>query len=210
MRPNKNNLDNLIKELIVGGWLKTPRIIESFSQIKREDFVLEEEKDLAYLNTAQPIGYQQTISQPLVVAFMLELLNPQPGETILDIGIGSGWTAALLAFLVQPAGKIIAIDIIPELVEFAQKNVEKYNFVKKGMIKFLRADGKQGYEKEAPYDKILVSASALAMPQKLFQQLKIGGKMVLALKESIVLIEKISQSDYRKQEFPGFVFVPLV
>ena len=209
-----NNLklsqENLIKELIDTGWLKTPQIIEAFSQIKREDFVLEEEKDWAYINDALSIGYNQTISQPLVVALMIELLSPQPGEKILDIGTGSGWTTALLAYLVKPKGRVIAIDIIPELVEFGEKNVGKYNFVKKGIVQFVCADGKLGYEKEVPYDKILVSASVFEVPEELFKQLKIGGKMVLPLEESIILINKTSQSDYTKQEFPGFVFVPLV
>jgi len=202
--------DNLIKELINTGWLKTPQIIEAFSQIKREDFVLEEEKERAYINNALSINYNQTISQPLVVALMIELLNPQPGEKILDVGSGSGWTTALLAYLVKPKGKIMAIDIIPELVKFGQKNVKKYNFVKKGIVRFFCADGKLGYEKEAPYDKMLISASAFEVPEKLFKQLKIGGKMVLPIEEAIVLIEKTSQDGYRKQEFPGFVFVPLV
>jgi protein-L-isoaspartate(D-aspartate) O-methyltransferase len=202
--------DNLIKELIDTGWLKTPQIIEAFLQIKREDFVLAEEKERAYINDALSIGYNQTISQPLVVALMLELLSPQPGEKILDVGSGSGWTTALLAYLVKPKGKVMAIDIIPELVEFGKKNVEKYSFVKKGIVQFFCADGKLGYEKEALYDKILVSASAFEVPEELFKQLKIEGKMALPIKESIVLIEKTSQNDYLKQEFPGFVFVPLV
>jgi len=206
----KPTQENLITELIASGWLKTPRMIETFSQIKREDFVLEEEKDWAYINDALSIGYNQTISQPLVVVLMIELLSPQSGEKILDIGAGSGWTTAILAYLVKPKGKVIAMDIIPELVEFAKKNVGKYNFVKKGIVQFLCADGKLGYEKESPYDKILVSASAFEVPQELFKQLKIGGKMVLPIEESIVLIEKTSQNDYKKQEFPGFVFVPLV
>lgn len=202
--------DNLIKELIDTGWLKTPQIIKAFSQIKREDFVSEEEKESAYINNALSINYNQTISQPLVVALMIELLSPQSGEKILDIGSGSGWTTALLAYLVKSKGRIIAIDIIPELVKFGQKNVEKYSFVKKGIVQFFCADGKLGYEKEAPYDKILISASAFEVPEELFKQLKIGGKMVLPIAESIVLIKKTSQNDYEKQEFPGFVFVPLV
>jgi protein-L-isoaspartate(D-aspartate) O-methyltransferase len=210
LRNLKSSQDNLIKELTNTGWLKTPQIIEAFSQIKREDFVLEEEKDWAYINDAFSIGYNQTISQPLVVALMIELLSPLSGEKILDIGAGSGWTTGLLAYLVKPKGKVIALDIIPELVEFGKKNVGKYNFVKKGIVQFLCADGKLGYEKEAPYDKILVSASAFEVPQELFKQLKIGGKMILPLEQSIVLIEKTSQNDYKKQEFPGFVFVPLI
>ena len=200
----------LIQEIINLGYLKSPRIIEAFLAIDRKDFVALEYKDEAYLDIPLPIGFGQTISQPLTVAFMLELLQPKQGDKILDIGSGSGWTTALLAYLVKPKGKVIALDIIPELVEFAKKNVGKYNFVKKGIVQFLCADGKLGYEKESPYDKILVSASAFEVPQELFKQLKIGGKMVLPIEESIVLIEKTSQNDYKKQEFPGFVFVPLV
>ena len=107
-------IDSLIKE----GWLKTPRIIKAFREVKRVDFLPKEIKDLAELNEALSIGYGQTISQPLVVAFMLELLQPQPGDKILDVGSGSGWTTALLAQIVGQKGKVIAIDIIPELVEF--------------------------------------------------------------------------------------------
>ncbi|PIW35188.1 MAG: protein-L-isoaspartate O-methyltransferase, partial [Candidatus Nealsonbacteria bacterium CG15_BIG_FIL_POST_REV_8_21_14_020_37_12] len=83
---------NLIDSLIGGGWLKTPRIIEAFRRIKRVDFLPKDLEDLAELNEALPIGYGQTISQPLVVAFMLEQLEPKEGDKILDIGSGSGWT----------------------------------------------------------------------------------------------------------------------
>ena len=89
-------IDNLIQE----GWLKTPRIIEAFRKIKRVDFLPENIKNLAELNEALPIGYGQTISQPLVVAFMLEQLQPEIGDKILDVGSGSGWTSALLGEIV--------------------------------------------------------------------------------------------------------------
>ncbi|MDQ5882761.1 MAG: protein-L-isoaspartate(D-aspartate) O-methyltransferase [Patescibacteria group bacterium] len=200
----------LLKELEAEGWLKTPQIIEAFSQIKREDFVLAEDKDQAYLNDVLPLGFGQTISQPLVVAFMLELLQPSPGEKILDVGSGSGWTTALFSYLVKPKGKVIALEIIKELKDFGEKNVKKYNFVKKGIAQFILGDGKLGYAKEAPYDKILVSASSPEVPPELFQQLKIEGKMVLPLQENISLIQKTSQTDYLKKEYPGFIFVPLV
>ena len=95
----------LIDSLVEQGWLKTPRIIKAFRKIKRIDFLPEDMKDLAELNEALPIGYGQTISQPLVVAFMLELLEPKPGDKILDIGAGSGWTTALLAEIVSQQGK---------------------------------------------------------------------------------------------------------
>ena len=211
---------NLIDSLIEEGWLKTPRIIEAFRKIKRVDFLPREIKDLAELNEALSIGYGQTISQPLVVAFMLELLDPQPGNKILDIGSGTGWTTALLAQIVGQKGKVIAIDIIPELVEFGKKNVEKYNFVKKGRALFICADGSKGYEKEAPYDKILASASAETLPPVWKEQLKIEGRIVTPIGSSIWLFIKKSPSfakategkeaEFEEIEYPGFAFVPLI
>lgn len=200
----------LIFSLVEEGWLKTPNIIRAFLTIKREDFVLDKVKDSAYLNTALSIGFGQTISQPLVVAFMLELLQPQKGEKILDIGSGSGWTTALLAYLVQPTGKVIGIDIKKELITFGENNVKKYNFLRKKIVEFIWSDGKLGYEKYAPYDKILVSASSDTIPSKLLEQLKINGRLVIPIQDTIILVEKLANNKIKTQEFPGFVFVPLV
>ena len=215
-------VDSLIKE----GWLKTPRIIEAFRQIKRVDFLPDDIKDLAELNEALPIGNGQTISQPLVVAFMLELLDPRPGDKILDVGSGSGWTTTLLAEIVtsnkqqEKKGKIIAIDIIPELVEFGKKNTEKYNFVEKGIVEFICADGSKGYQKEAQFDKILASASAREIPKAWKEQLKIGGRIVTPIGSSIWLFIKKTpsfakatagkESEFEEIEYPGFAFVPLI
>ncbi|OIO46467.1 MAG: protein-L-isoaspartate O-methyltransferase [Parcubacteria group bacterium CG1_02_39_15] len=201
---------SLIDSLIEGGWLKTPRIIEAFRKIKRVDFLPKDLEDLAELNEALPIGYGQTISQPLVVAFMIEQLQPQPGDKILDIGSGSGWTAALLAEIVGPEGKVIAIDIISELVEFGRKNIEKYNFVKKGVVQCVCADGSKGYPKEAPFDKILVSATAKELSSAWKEQLKIGGRIVTPINTSIWVFLKKNEKEFTEIEYPGFVFVPLI
>jgi len=217
----------LIENLIQEGWLKTPRIIEVFKKIKRVDFLPEDLKDLAELNEALPISYGQTISQPLVAAFMLEQLQPQRGEKILDIGSGSGWTAALLAEIVGGKGRVVAVDIIPELVGFGKKNVEKYNFVEKGIVKFICADGSKGYKKEAPFDKILVSAAAERVFPAWKEQLKISGRIVTPIGSSIWLFVKKSEGDeaiassspsllrskssvFEEIEYPGFAFVPLI
>ncbi len=198
-----------------------PRIIEAFRKIKRIDFLPEDMKDLAELNEALPIGFGQTISQPLVVAFMLELLEPEEGEKILDVGSGSGWTTALLAEIVGKTGKVIAVEVVPELKEFGEKNVSKYNFlvpyrtcsgagVEMGTAQFICADGSKGYEKEAPYDKILASASAEKLPEPWKRQLKIGGRIVTPIGNSIWLFIKKSESEFQEIEHPGFVFVPLI
>jgi len=218
----------LIDLLIEEGWLKTPEIIEAFKKIKRVDFLPEELaetlshlaprsaspreviKDLAELNEALPIGFGQTISQPLVVAFMLEQLQPQPGDKILDVGSGSGWTTALLAEIVGSKGKVIAIEVIPELMEFGKKNVERYNFVEKGLVEFICADGSKGYKKAAPFDKILCSASAPELSPAWKEQLKIGGRIVTPMGSSIWLFIKKSEKEFEEIEYPGFAFVPLI
>ena len=150
----------LIETLIQEGWLKTPEIIDAFKKISRADFLPEETKKLAEVNEALPIGFGQTISQPLVVALMLEQLQPKSGEKILDIGAGSGWTTALLAQIVGETGKVIAIEIVQDLKRFGEDNVSKYGFIESGRTRFIEGDGSKGLKEESPFDKILVSAAS--------------------------------------------------
>lgn len=202
------SMKQLINNLIGQGYLKTPEIIDAFYKIDRADFIPENLKFDAYVNAPLPIGYGQTISQPLTVAFMLELLEPKKGDKILDVGSGSGWQSSLLARIVGEEGKVIAVERIPELSEFGKDNSEKYNFKN---IEFIIGDGSKGYEKEAPYDKIIVAAAAFdKIPEELKKQLKIGGRMVIPVKNSIWLIIKKEADKFTEKEFPGFVFVPLV
>jgi len=201
---------DLIDSLVKDGWLKTPRIIDAFRKIKRADFMTDDIKNLAELNEPLPIGHGQTISQPLTVAFMLEQLQPEAGDNILDIGSGSGWTSALLAQIVGSDGKVTAIEIIPELKEFGQKNVAKYNFIKKGIAQFICADGSKGYKKQASFDRILASAAGGEVPPAWKEQLKVGGRIVAPVGNSIWTITKKSEKEFEKTEYPGFAFVPLV
>jgi protein-L-isoaspartate(D-aspartate) O-methyltransferase len=200
----------MINDLIRNGYLKSDHIINAFSKISRVEFVPEEIESQADVNIALPIGYGQTISQPMTVAFMLELLDPQAGQNILDVGSGSGWTAAMLSEIAGISGKVIAIERIEELSERGKENVDKYGYVKKGIAEFYSADGSRGFAEKAPYDRILVSASAQSVPQPLKDQLKIGGKMVIPVGNSIIYLEKKSEKDFLQKEFPGFSFVPLI
>jgi len=205
MRENSN--EDLINSLIIERYLKTPVIIAAFRKIDRQDFVRSEDKELAYINESAPIGFGQTISQPLTVAFMLELLQPQAGDKILDIGSGSAWTTALLAFLVGEQGQVLGLERIPELVKFGQENLAKYHFRN---TKILPAGEQLGFSDAAPFDKILVSAAGQEIPEEFTGQLKIGGRLVMPVYNSIWKVDKISEADIKKEEYFGFSFVPLV
>jgi protein-L-isoaspartate(D-aspartate) O-methyltransferase len=190
----------------------TKPIKKAFENINREDFLPSDLKELAQFNEVLPIGYGQTISQPLTVGFMLELLEPKRGDRILDIGAGSGWTTALLSHIVGKGGKVVGLEIIPELAEFGKKNVATYGFIEKGIATYLCQDASQGYSLEAPYDGILVSARLpkKELPRAWREQLKIRGKIVVPIKESIWVFTKKSKQEFMEKEYPGFVFVPFV
>ena len=202
-------MNSLINDLIKNGYLKSDEVIEAFSEINRMDFLPSELEAEAYSDVALPIGYGQTISQPSTVATMLELLEPRLGHNVMDIGSGSGWTTALLAHIVGHSGHVTAIERIDALREWGGKNVGKYDNLK-GVAEFQGGDGVLGFSEKAPYDRILVSASAVEVPKELKKQLKVGGKMVIPVKDSLVYIEKKSAEEFYEEKYPGFAFVPLV
>lgn len=206
----KELIDKLVREDI----LRTEEIINAFYKIKRRDFLKQEFKDQAALDTALPIDCGQTISQPYTVAFMLELLQPRQGDIILDVGSGSGWTTALLAEIVGKRGKVYGIERIKELKKFGEENILKYNFIDKKIVEIFLGDGAKGLPNKKPFDKILVSAASPEIPPPLLEQLKINGRMIIPVEsgqgQDIILIKKTAKDKFEKEKYPGFVFVPLV
>ena len=215
------NINPFVSNLINQGVLKTPRIIEAFKKIDRANFVLPENHDNAYIDAPLPIGERQTISQPYTVAFMIELLQPKSGDKIFEIGFGSGWQTAILAHIVsqesqisnlksQKLGKIFAVERIEKLFKFGTKNISTYSFIEKGIVKTILGDATMGLKKYAPFDKIIAAASAQEIPEEWLTELKIGGRLVMPIRNSIWLYIKKSPQEFDEQEFPGFVFVSLV
>ena len=190
--------------MISAGVLNSKDIIKAFENIDRSDFIKPEYISEAYEDYPLPIGQGQTISQPTTVAFMLELLQPKRGHKILDVGSGSGWTTALLAQIVGRKGKVIGTEIVSDLVKFGQQNLAKYDLPQAKIVK----SNLVGYPEEAPYDRILVSASANKLPKELIEQLASDAIMVLPIESSIFKI-KAKKGKIETEEFPGFSFVPL-
>ncbi len=187
---------------------REPTIRKAFTDINRADFMHPDYKVESYEDYPLPIGFNQTISQPTTVAFMLELLGAQVGETVLDVGSGSGWTTALLASIVGKTGRVLGLEVVPELVTFGQQNLAKYHF-KHAEIR--QAEKKLGSTKDQ-FDRILVNAAGKGKEasEGLLKQLKSQGVMVMPIEESIWRFEKHSDGEIESKEYPGFSFVPLM
>jgi protein-L-isoaspartate(D-aspartate) O-methyltransferase len=183
------------------------RINKAFQQIDRRNFVPPHLRQLAALDGPLPIGYNQTISQPTTVRLMLKWLNVQPTDKVLDIGSGSGWSSALLAYLTGPRGQVWAVERIPALVKFGRANCRRIGLKN---VKFYKAGENYGLAKFAPYDRILVSAAAQQLPHSLLDQLNDGGKLVIPVSYDILEITKINSDKINCITHPGFIFVPLI
>lgn len=182
-------------------------VLEAMSKVPREKFVPQGQKGNAYADYALAISHDQTISQPYVVALMCQLLELEGSEKVLDIGTGSGYQAAVLS---QLAKEVISIEVIPELAESAKQTLKKLNY---NNIKIITGDGRKGAPEYAPFEGIKSAAASLKIPPAWKEQLKLGGHIVLPLKDilyqKLVRLTKTKQG-FEKESFGGVAFVPLV
>ncbi len=185
------------------------QVLKAIEDVHRHLFIPKELEDEAYENYPLDIGHKQTISQPYTTAFMLQALELISNDKVLEIGAGSGWSTALIAFITKP-GKVYSIETIEELSTFARKNIRK---VKLTNVKIITGDGSKGLKKFAPYDKIIVNAACARMPQILIEQLKENGVLVAPIgslyEQEMVKVTKV-KGKVTKEELGGFIFVPLV
>lgn len=182
------------------------RIDKAFQKFPRQLFLPGAMRFLADMDEPLKIGHGQTNSQPSLVRRMLEWLGPRPDDVVLDVGSGSGWTAALLSELVSPGGRVFAVEKIPELVTFGRNNASQAGAER---VEFFISGSVLGLPEHAPYDRILVSASAKETPEELVNQLKPGGKMVIPIKNDILEITKKTPEILDVLTHSGFHFVPL-
>jgi protein-L-isoaspartate(D-aspartate) O-methyltransferase len=183
------------------------RLRAAFDRVRRSDFLPPEQRGFAREDAALPIGYGQTNSQPSTVRAMLELLEVAPGQRVLDVGCGSGWTTALLGELTGPAGEVVGVEIVPELVAWGAENLRAYAMP---WTRIVQADEKVlGVPEGAPYDRVLVSAEATRVPEELLDQLVIDGLMVVPVRGRMTVVRR-SASAPQVSHAGWYTFVPLV
>jgi protein-L-isoaspartate(D-aspartate) O-methyltransferase len=200
--------NRLVDRLREGG-ITDPRVLDVLRQIPRHLFMDEAMSSRAYEDTALPIGYGQTISQPFIVARMTEVLLQQSGmpSKVLEIGTGSGYQTAVLAQLVD---QVYSVERISHLLNQARQRLHSLQLRN---VQYRMGDGYQGWDKHAPFDAIIVTAAPEAVPKQLLQQLVVGGRMVIPvgkpLQQRLLLITR-EEEGCTEQALDWVSFVPLI
>jgi len=198
----------MVEDQVIARGVKDIRVIDAMLKVPRHKFVEEAFENKAYQDAPLPIGEKQTISQPYMVAVMSEALALKGPETILEVGTGSGYQAAILALL---ADRVFSLERIPSLARRARKVLDECGFSK---INIRLADGTLGWQDMAPFDAILVTAGAPQVPQDYLDQLAVGGRLVIPVgdRNSQVLkrITRSGEQEYQEEQLLGCRFVPLI
>jgi protein-L-isoaspartate(D-aspartate) O-methyltransferase len=211
--PSKEAFSKLRREMvekaIIARGVRSELVLSAMRSVPREAFLPHQLREFAYTDCPLPIEEGQTISQPYIVAFMTEALALQGGETVLEIGTGSGYAAAILA---EIAGDVYTVERIGQLAEKAASTLADLGY---DNVHVLHGDGTKGWPDHAPYDGIIVAAGGPKIPESLKEQLKIGGRLVIPVGhdpkiQELVRVTRISESEYRREDLADVRFVPLI
>ncbi len=198
--------DRMVEIQIAARDVSDPRVLEAMRSVPRHHFVPEAEREHAYEDRPISIGSGQTISQPYIVAVMTELLAPEPEDTVLEVGTGSGYQAAVLSLLVD---RVYSIEILPELAERSRQTLLALGY---DNVTVITGDGYGGVPEHAPFDGILVTAAPEEIPQTLVEQLGVGGRMIVPVgraDQELMLVERWEEG-IRIQPVLRVRFVPMV
>jgi len=199
----------MIENQIIDRGVSDERVIKAMNDVPRHLFVKESLRDLAYSDGPLPIGHNQTISQPYIVAYMTEILQPDTHHIVLEVGTGSGYQAAILSKLVN---HVYSIEIIPELGKEATSRLDKLGY---DNVTVKIGDGYNGWEEHAPFDRIIVTAAPEQIPKKLVDQLKSGGLMILpvgktSFGQDMRIVKKDRTGQVTTKETIPVRFVPMI
>jgi protein-L-isoaspartate(D-aspartate) O-methyltransferase len=197
--------ERMLNEQVIARGVRDPRVLAALASVPRHELVPLEQREHAYEDRPLPIGWQQTISQPYVVAYMTEQLRLTGDERVLEIGTGSGYQAAVLSRL---AREVYSIEIVKPLAERARADLARLGYAN---VHVRAGDGYRGWPEQAPFDAIIVTAAPGHVPQPLVDQLAVGGRLVLPvgeLSQELLRIERTADG-LREERLIGVRFVPM-
>lgn len=197
--------DWMVNTQIIGGGITDTRVIAAMRRVPRHEFMPSYEAEDAYGDFPLPIGHDQTISQPFIVAYMTEALKLSPGEKVLEIGTGSGYQAAILAEL---GAQVFSIEIVKPLAQYAKDNLSKLGY---HQVHVRAGDGYEGWPEESPFDAIIITAAPDHVPAPLLDQLAMGGRLILPVggySQNLVMIRRTKEG-YQRTELLPVRFVPM-
>lgn len=204
----RRDRDAMVQQQVIKRGIQSPQVIAALRKVPREKFIAKALSQFAYDDAPLPIAEQQTISQPYIVAFMLEALQLKGTERVLEIGTGSGYAAALLAEL---AAEVVTLERYRSLADEARSVLQKLGY---DNVEVIQSDGTLGWPEKAPYDGIVVAAAAPEVPQALKEQLAIGGRLVIPVGtldgQSLRCVTRTGEHDFQDQHLIQVRFVPLV
>jgi protein-L-isoaspartate(D-aspartate) O-methyltransferase len=205
----KHERKRLVNEWLVPAGIRDSATLAAMRTVPRHEFVPADQRAYAYLDVPLPIGYDQTISQPAVVALMTELIAPRPGKRVLEVGTGSGYQAAVLA---EAGCRVWSIEIFGALAKEARDRLARLGYSR---VEVRHGDGYAGWPEEAPFDAILVTAAADSIPPALLDQLGPGGRLVMpvgnqASEQELVLVQKDATGRLGSRQLLPVRFVPLL